>query len=351
MKMELKPLTDALAIIGKITGTDLISMKLAKGVLRMNGENGGRSMTVTVPYKEKGAWELAIGKSALDQTFKGRKELDITIEDNGHIKFKANTFEAQFATQPYNSGPELHQAESVDITEAQQDALDHGLQVASLAPVYEGDTIFCVDMNKKASLVACFDQLHFAFVEGPGVDGTLAFAFPTKTFEVVADAARKSKYKLSTTSASICAWNDNWQLVLPFIQNEVEQSIKNVKEMADSFGTSLARCSADKLIKAIESAASAIETGGAILISAKDDTIRVSGESSIGKVSERLECKRLSKKWTDLNIDPSVILSLLANVPCEFIEFGIHADKFFFIRAEDETTKITYGGLLSEAQD
>lgn len=351
MKTEIKPLADAIAVIGKITGTDLIGMKLHKGVLHLVGENGGRSMSVTVPYKEKGQWELALAKSSLDQTFKGRKELDITVEDNGHIKFKANSFVAQFATQPYTNGPDLQQAEAVDITEAQQDMLNHGLNVAALTPVYEGDTVFCVEMDKKASYVACFDQLHFALVEGPGVAGKLSFAFPTKTFEVVADAARKDNYQMSTTTASICAWNANWQLVLPFIQNEVTQSIKDVKALTDSFGRSMARCSADKLISAIESASSAIETGGAVKIAAKDGVLQVSGESSIGKVAERLEAKILTKKWVDLHVDPAVILSLLGNVPCEYVEFGSHEDKFFFIRAEDEQTKITYGGLLSEAQD
>jgi hypothetical protein len=350
MKTVIKPIADAVALIGKITGTDMIGMKLEKGMLRVVGENAGRSLTVMVPHKDKGGWELALPKQALDQTFKGRKELDVAVESNGHITFKANTFEASFATQPYMSGPEMQRDEAKEITEAQQAFLDNSLAVASLAPVYEGDTIFCVDISKKGCFAACFDQMHFALVEAEGISGNLSFAFPTRAFGVVSDAARKSQYTMSTTSASICAWNAEWQLVLPFIQTEVEQTINDVKGLTDSFSKGYARCSAERFYAAVQSASSALETGGAVKVSINDSgSVIVTGESSIGKVSEKIESKHLVKKWSEFSIDPTMVLSLLALVPCEFIEFGVEQDKFFFIRAEDETAKITYGGMLSEA--
>jgi hypothetical protein len=348
MKTELKPLVDAIAMIGRITGTDLIGLKLAKKKLMLTGENGGRSMSVTVPHNTAEHWECAVTKQSLDQTFKGRKELDIELAENGHINFKASRFEASFATQPYTTGPEVKAESEVEITDAQQELITHGVGVAALTPVYEGDTIFCVESTKKATYIACFDQLHFALVEANGAPGNLSFAFPTKTFETLNTAAGKGSFRMSTTSAAIIAWHDNWRLVLPFIQAEVAQSINDVRTLADSLGNGQVRCAAEKLYKAIESASSAIETGGSVKIQVKDDLIRVVGTSNIGTVSEKLECKRLSKSWKDVNVDPSVAMSLLALVPSEFIEFGVHQERFFFIRAEDETSKITYGCIVSE---
>jgi hypothetical protein len=351
MKTEIKPLVDAIAIIGRITGTDLIGMKLAKKKLTLTGENGGRSMSVTIPHPAPESWECAVTKQSLDQTFKGRKELDIAMAANGHINFKASRFEASFATQPYTSGSEVQAESEVEITEAQQELITHGVSVAALTPIYEGDTIFCVESDKKHTYIACFDQLHFALVEAAGAPGNLTFAFPTKTFETLNAASGKGSFRMSTTSAAIVAWHDNWKLILPFIQNEVAQTISDVKGLADQFGSSQLRCSSEKLYKAIEAASSAIETGGSVKIQVKDDMIRVLGSSNIGTVSEKLECKRLTKTWKDVNIDPSVAMSLLALAPSEFIEFGVHQDRFFFIRAEDETSKITYGCILSEAAE
>jgi hypothetical protein len=46
----------------------------------------------------------------------------------------------------------------------------------------------------------------------------------------------------------------------------------------------------------------------------------------------------------------SAVLQLLASAPSEFVEFGVHDDKFFFIRADDDAATITYGCLLSEGE-
>lgn len=348
MKLDVKSLVDSVSVINKITATDLIGLKLKNKKLTVTGTNSGRSMSVTSKVAEAGSWDIAISKEALDKTLKGRKELDLELEKNGHLKLSAKSFEASLATQPSLEDATLQAEGAIAITSEQQHIIDYGLSVASLPPIYEGDTIFCVDINKKGSTIACFDQLHFALVESSGTKGALNFAFPTKTFEVVAAAARKTSYSMSTTSAAICAWNEDWALVLPFVQTEVAQSIADVKKLASAFGPCFVRCGTSSLVSALEAALAVIETGGSVSLVAREGQLQISSESSIGKVTEKVPAKLISKKPINVRIDPSVCLSLLYNVPSEYIELGIHNDNFFFIKVEDEEFQIVYGCLLSE---
>lgn len=345
--MAVKPLTDALALVGKLTGTIAVSLSVKAGRLRVSGDNAGRSFTMYLPVADTGTWECTIAKSILDQVLKGKRELVLFVRD-ARLFVQAPGFKADFSTEPYNAGPELVRKDAVQISDTQQAMLLYAKTVARLVPVFQTDTIFTVDSNRDRTLAACYDGLHCALVESDGIKGTMAFSFPTSTFAVITDAARNSTFHLSTTSASICAWNDDWELVLPFVQQDAERSADQVLEFASVFGASLLRCSASELHDAVSAASSATELGGSVNLSFDAKTLTVQGKSSLGNVCVKVACKQLSKTADNFNIDPAIALSLLSNAPSEFIELGTHDNRFFFIRAEDETRKITYIGALSQ---
>jgi hypothetical protein len=346
--MQTKPLAEALSLISKLTGADTISLASNKGRLRVSGENNGRSFTCSIDTVDTSVWECTIPKSILDQVLKGRKELQLFVRD-ARLYTAAGNFKADFATEPYNAGPEIQKANSTKISDAQQQSLLYSKSVARLSPVFQTDTVFTVSSNPERTLAACYDGLHCALVESEGLKGKMDFSFPTATFAVIADAARNSTFNMSTTSASICAWNDDWELVLPFVQQEAERSAQQVQEFIAVFGPSMIRCNCSQLHAAISTATSAIELGGSVTLTVKDSLLLVSGQSSLGNVREKIVCKQLSKACEPFKIDPAVALSLLANSPSEYIELGVHDNRFFFIRAEDETSKITYIGALSQS--
>lgn len=351
MKTETKPLVDALTRISRITGADMIGMTLTKGKLTLSGENAGRALSVSVPFKDKATWELAIPKSVLDQAFKGRKEIDLSVAENGNILFKTSAFDGNYATHPFTNSPDLVKDGALAISSKHQDFISEALSATALSPIFESDTLFLVHLSKGSAIAACLDQLQFALYEAPAVKGAeLALSFPTQTFNTVVAAAAGTDYTLAATSAAICAWAEDWTLLLPFVQNEAAQTIEDVKGLVDQFGNGMVRCSAKKFITAIQAAQTAIEVGGAIKLEVKDDVLRVSGQSSIGAVSEKLECKLLAKKARTMFINPVIVMQLLASAPSEFVEFGVHDDKFFFIRADDDAATITYGCLLSEGE-
>jgi hypothetical protein len=343
--IEVKYITAALQLIARVTGASQIGIRCAKRVLRIVGENESRSMAIEIPFDTDDVWEISIAKSILDQTLKSKKEVAITVVNN-RLTVKANKFIAEFATEPYTSSPKPEQSGAKPVLREQQERMTHAFNIATLAPIFEADTMFCVEQNSEASYAACFDNLHFALVENTGVKGTASFMFPTKSFKTLVDTAGDDGYRLTVTNASICAWNDNWELTLPFVQTEAARSISDVRSLADSFGESWVRCEASSLYDAVIAASSSIEEGGTLCLSVKERELLITGSSSIGRVRQKIECKQLIKAWTDLWIDPKTLLALLAIAPGEFVDLGAHDNRFLFIRAEDESSKATYASLL-----
>ena len=353
MKIQLKPLADAIHKIGRITGADLLALRLSNKLLTITGENGGRALTVTLPHEDASEWEIAIPKKSLDQTFKGRKELDISVTtDRGQqLRLAANSFVAEFATHAYTGKPELAREGSKRVSVSQQEFMDFAYGVTSLSPIYEVDSLFFVNFESEKTVSACFDPMHFCLVEGPVVAGEpMEFSFPTKTFGVVLDAAGDDQYKMSTTSASICCWSKSWQLVLPFVQASVTNSLADIVQLTGSFGKGFARCSTAALTSAVESAATAIETGGVVKVVVGKSSLDLSASSAIGTVAESISFKRLTDQREEFCIDPNIALPLLRNVPTEYLEFGVHDHKLFFIRVEHESYNLTYVGRLSTPQ-
>lgn len=343
--MLAKPIVDALQKISRVTGTAQIGMRLQNRKLRLVGENESRSMAILLDADTDGDWAVSVPKSILDQSLKSRKEIDIKVVNNRLI-FSAGRFDAEFATEPYSQGPELQRDSARRIGRDIQARLLHALEIASLSPIFETDTTFCVQMDNKASYSACFDNLHFALVEDEPVKGSLDFAFPTRSFKTIVDAALHQEYTWSTTNSSICAWNSEWELFMPYVQSESGRQIADVRALAETFGDSWVRCGARELYDAVVTATASVEEGGNLRISVKNRELTVTGSSSIGKVAQRMECKQLIRQWTDLWIDPKTLLSLLIKAPGDYIEIGAHDDKFIFIRAEDESSKATYASLL-----
>ena len=349
MKLAIKPLSNAISRVTSTTGAALIGLKLEKKVLRISADNAGRALQVKMPYAEDGSWEFTIDKSVLDGVFKGRAELDVKVEDGTRIWFSAKTFRADFATQPYGSSPELERKDAMEISDAQQMMIDKSLEFATLSPIHEQDTQFIVQFNKDHCLAACFDGLHFAFVEGPGIKGSLEFALPTSTFAVIASAAEKSQYSLSTTSAAICAWNKDFELILPFIQQDVQQTIEDVKGLADSFGRGAALIDRRAFIDAMTAACVVAEDGSAVKLVLKKGQACISASSNTGNIEERIECK--VKIECTMLLDPQVTMNILHNVPNGPIEIGVHEERFFFVRAREDEYKATYGGMLSSGDE
>lgn len=350
MKIQIKPLADAINKIGRITNTDLLALRLSKKQLTVTGENGGRSFTVTLPHEDEANWEISIPKKSLDQTFKGRKELDIavTTERGQQLRLSANSFVAEFATHPYTGKPELARENASLITGEQQAFMDFAYGATSIPPIYEVDTLFFVDFKADKTTAACFDPMYFCLVESEPLNGEpTSFAFPTKTFGVVLDAAGESNYKMATTSASICCWNKTWQLVLPFVQSSAVNTLDDVLGLTSSFGKGFARCSTEGFATAVEAASTAIEAGGVVKVVIGKTSLQLSASSAIGSVSESIEFKRLTDQREEFHIDPNILLPLLHNVPTEFLEFGVHDSKLFFIRVEHESHNLTYVGRLS----
>lgn len=352
MKIQLKPLVDAIYKIGRITNADLLALRLSKKRLTITGERGGRSFTVTLPHEDSAEWEICIPKKSLDQTFKGRKELDVSVttERGQQLRLSANSFVAEFATHSYTGKPELAREDARLINAAQQSFMDFAYGATSIPPVYEVDTLFFVDFTAEKTTAACFDPMYFCLVESDAIDGEpMSFAFPTKTFGVVLDAAADEAYKMATTSASICCWNKTWQLVLPFVQSSAANTLADITGLTSTFGKGFARCNTEAFTTAVEAASTAIEAGGVVLVVIGKDSLQLSSSSAIGSVSESIQFKRLTDQREEFHIDPNILMPLLRNVPTEFLEFGVHDKKLFFIRVEHESHNLTYVGRLSSA--
>lgn len=351
MKINLKHFQDALSKIGSAinAGDFLLNMKATKGRITLHGENDGVSLSVFIEAEGSGSWETAIPKATISQVFGRRSEIEIDLTENQQLKFNATNFEASYSTQPFTPAPDLYKDASLEITDSQQAFLIQSLAVGSLSPIYAADTTFCVHMGKKASFATCFDQLHFAFMRGPGVGEPVAFSFPTNTFETVSRVSKNSNsYTLSANNSSLCAWSSNWRLVLPFVQGEAEQSIASVQKLADSLGSGQARCSASSLYGCITAASSAVEVGGHVTLTMAGGNLTVTASSAIGTVSETIPCKMLVNKVPPIRIDPTIALELINKAESEFIEFGSHAGKFFYIQSEGEDLLTTYGCMLAE---
>jgi hypothetical protein len=352
MKINAPALQSALSSIASVVGSDfVVNFKASKSKLVVSGELNGVCLSVLLPVDSKDQWETAIPKTALQGVLgKRRGELELTLDKAQTLHFAQSTLSASFATVPYTKPPELHKDTALTITDAQTEFLLNSLQLGSLSPVFSTDTLFCAELTKKATYAACFDQLHFALVEGPGVDAPLALAFPTSTFSQVARVAKLGgkAYSLSATPSSISAWNDVWQLVLPFVQGDVEQTIASVRDLVSTLPDCQVRCNTGDLFDKVKAATAVVETGGVITLSVDKKAVNIQASSSIGVITETTPAKLLGTAPKLIKLDPTVLLEIIGKAESEFIEFGVHADRFFFVRAEGEVLKTTYGCMLSE---
>lgn len=341
-KFDVSKLLAATQRIGKMTGTDLISLSLKQRKLRVSGENAGHSFTVIMDYPSKDTWEFSIAKAVLDQTLKGRKELNMSV-DGSRLQFTARSFSADFPTEPFAAGPELQKDSDgiIKITAEQQERLLSAMRMAYLTSTFSSDTLFCVDMDKKRSYIACLDSMNAAILKDEGVAVPLKFSLPSSSFKTLIDMAGDGDYHLSATGAALCAWSDEWEMTLPFIQAENEFTLEGARKMVAGLGASFARCRCEDLGNALQAANIVLDIGSDVNISVTPKLLKVSGDSSKGTVVEEITAKMLASETTDFKIDGASAICLLDLAPSEFIEIGVDRN-VFFIRANDETTEATY---------
>lgn len=342
--MLAKPIVEALQSITRVTGTDVVSIRLHKRVLKFSGSRASQHMTVFVPFEDTGSWAVTVPKAALDSALKGRKNIEIAVVNN-RLHLSDARFKAEYATEPYNDVPEKTSANALDIGEDAQIALQRALSTGSLAPIFEADTTFCAELSSEGCRFLCYDNLHFALVECGPVERNLSLVLPTRSFQTVVDTARGSAHSWSVTESAICAWNKHWEIVLPLIQGENLRTVADASAIVADFGEGTLRTGIRELYDAVVLAQSAVEAGGTLRLSARGRELRILGQSSNGKTSQVIECK-LTGAWDDAWIDPKTLLSMLARAPGEVLDLGIHESKFLFIKAEDESSTATYASLL-----
>jgi hypothetical protein len=347
MNLDVTLLNTALALVNKMAPSLNIGLRASKGRLAVSGEANGTAITAFIPYEGKDKFEVMLSKEVLDKSVKSRKQLDVEVKESTLFLRSGKTFKAELSTQPHTGTPELDKAAALEITADQQEILAGAIPSVMLRPVYERDVMFFVEFNKKGTAIACMDKLHFALYQAPGTKQSLSMVFPSKTFATITSAANKAEYNLAATASSICAWNDNFELLLPFVQTEVEQGIEAAIGAAAEFGKGCAIVNTHDLIKALESASATCEHGGSLSLRTGNNMIEISSNSTLGKVVESVEATTKKAKFS---IDPNTVLDLLTCVPTEEVEIGIH-NSFFFARAQDDDIKYTYGCLLSQDGD
>ncbi len=342
-------LAAAVQQIGKITGTDSINMRLQKNVLRVSGENSGRSYARLFRYTSSDSveWEFSVAKSVLDQTLKGRKDLEFAVEDN-RLKFSTKRFNADFATEPYNAGPDIQRDGNViPISAEQQQRLLDAMQMVFMRAAFAADTVFCVDMSAKRTYIGCLDTHSAALVKDTGVTGALDFSMPSSSLKVLLETAGEESYQLCATGAALCAWNTDWEMTVPFVQSDTELGLEQAITMMTALGDGFVRCNGADFAKALETTSSVLEIGGDVDVEISQKSLKITGSSAKGRVSEKVEASvgKVPEASRQFKLDASSAINLLNRAPGEFVDIGV-TDSVFFIKANDETTEAIYVAKL-----
>lgn len=349
MKLDVKKFSEAGSSVSRLTGAALVNLKLSKGRLRVSGENAGRSMTTFVELDSKDTFEVALDKAILDKTLKGRAQLDLVVEDNSTVKFSAKTYRVELQAQPYGEPPTLDRSGELKIDEQQQGILDHAIPFVSLVQSYAKTTVmFFASFTDQNSRVACLDNLHFALYQTIATERPLELVFPFDTFQTINDAAKKAEYTLSATASAICAWNKEFELLLPFVQQEADGTLDDMSEMAAEIKRGMAVVNVRELVQAINSATSTCESGDPVTLTLLKEkgVVQISSKSSIGSVMERIQSQ--VRKSHEFSITPDLVLDLLTSIRTDEAEIGVHAEKYFFARTVDDEAEILYGCLLPQ---
>lgn len=352
MKISTKVLDAAAKAVTGVSGDTELSIVCDKDFSIFSAKEGKYAKAV-LDGKAKGKWKTRLLCSVLLEVIKGSAEVDLEMKNESTLLVKVKGTEAEIKTMPFEPAPVIdRKIESQGISEKNQIEILHALAQVSITDIHEAENSKYVylKIGKREMVVTRFDGYHMAFFETKEVKNKreIEIVASSESFDTISRLAGKHGYDFSMTD-SIRAWNDWFEVQLPLIQAENQQSLSDVtaliKSLKDSKGEQTV--SKDELFAAVEKCAAVYETESSVEVESSSKGLKLGIKTSYGQVKTLVPGK--GKGSVKCNIDPHLLMDTLRPIGAKELTLKFN-DRLAFVRVKEETRNSVYAFVLVQSK-
>lgn len=362
MEVASDELISAIKDIKTITGTDKVSLLEHKGMLHVSGSNEGKTLIrMLCNARVDTGFRLSANESVLLGILRAKKVFEFTkSRKDATIKFIAlkSKYSGTFAAMPYQDfAVKLESsADKIELTVEAQRCVDTIIKTIRIADVYGGSQLSLhLHIKKNSILGMCFDDLHIAYVLAQVKTGIkdAVLALPMESLDLINKQANSKDYAIEVHDSVLRAFNKDFDIHLPLVQNKTTKKQKLAQEMMESLATTKFAgsviVSAELLDRALANSLSVYDNGHPLKLSITDKGLGSFIETNFGSVKDFIKGEKAKPHKNEFSVDPTVLRDVTSLVPAkQAVKIGF-TDRFLSVTFDHK--KFNYAFMCSLTSD